>query len=177
MRLTLTTVAVVSVSAVACASAAVSSGEQTAPTSPSSNAGRMLIDVIETPRARPRRVQETGVIPEGDDVYDLTADRPSGTDLSILLRVNGQQIGSVQLTDADYPNLDLSSLESFTQRTRSGVVFIVSVKYGGESDCFVDDDGRNRIRIHFVEHDAVIVNDMSFVNCEPRVQEVDLGAN
>jgi hypothetical protein len=158
--------------AVSCAE--ISTRANVAP-SPNRTGGQILIDIIELPRTVVNRFEQTGIVSKTNIPFRIVVDRQSGVDSQLLLETRGQAV-NVDLSARAYPMLDLTTLESNSENNSEGLHFIISIKYGQETGCFADDDGRNRIRLHVYEHSAPILDNMTFADCEPRHEETPLSS-
>lgn len=81
--------------------------------------------------------------------FRLVADRRPGTgDISLKVHLNRRRAGSVILMGERFPSLDLNTTR--VEESRSGEL-VVHVRYGNpRPGCFGNDDGRDRVAVHFV---------------------------
>jgi hypothetical protein len=136
---------------------------------------RMLFDIIEAPYGRVDRVEESGTIAGTQVRYRLVVDATGGA-VGVDLDVGGRDFGEARLRAEDYPELDLSTLRTYAQSREGDYGFVVSLHYGEYSDCFIEDDGRNRIRLHFPQGHAPVLRHMTFRDCEPVTTDVALSS-
>ena len=135
-----------------------------APSAPEAN-DRMFIDVIELPRPALQRVAQFGTIAGTAHRFRLDVDASSDARIIVTIEVDGRPFARATFRSVNYPSLDLASLDSYARRATDGIEFLVRIKYGEETDCFIDDDGRNRLEMHIGES-AAIYRTISLANCE-----------
>jgi hypothetical protein len=90
--------------------------------------------------------------------------------VEIRASLAGEPVGSYLLNDRIYPQLDvLSARIGFDGNT----VLELTMRYGRNRPCFINDDGRDRLRIRFVDSGSIRVTRVRIVDCEAVVESVD----
>jgi len=133
---------------------------------------RILVDLIEAPPAGLTRIQEEGFFGPNSSPYRLIVEQQQNGDTTVVLHVAGSRVGTAILKSDRFPLLDLRALDVRAGSSSSDFEVIVSLQFGGERDCFTNDDGRDRIRLHFSPDDAPVLNWMTFRECEPVVTPI-----
>lgn len=126
----------------------------------------VLVDLIELPRPDVTELREEGTVPGQDAPYSITLSR-SQAGVSVRLQFRGRILGSADLTEERFPDLDIRSMDLRAETADGVTSFIISLKFGDERMCYVNDDGRDRIRLNFYDRGDPIFNLMTFSDCEP----------
>ena len=133
----------------------------------------VLVDLIELPEPNIAELREQGTVPGGNAPYIVRLSQSEG---GVLVRITfgDRVIGDVRLPSSQFPSLDIRSADFRAETSSDSTAFILSLKYGDERMCFVNDDGRDRIRLNFSDQDAPFYNVLTFQNCEPVHREMCL---
>jgi hypothetical protein len=81
--------------------------------------------------------------------------------------ISGVNFQPVRITKSRFPLLDLGSIEIGVGRGRVDVV----IRYSEQNSCFINDDGRNRLRVSISLSRHVIYN-TTINQCEARTVEM-----
>lgn len=133
----------------------------------------VLVDLIELPEPFIAELREEGTVPGSGASYIIILSR-SGSGVVVQITLRDQVIGNVRLPSDQFPNLDIRSMDFRAETSSDSTAFILSLKYGDERMCFVNDDGRDRIRLSFSDRGAPLYNVLTFQDCEPIHREVCL---
>jgi hypothetical protein len=85
----------------------------------------------------------------------------------ISATLGGTPLGSHSIELSRLPHLDLASASYFAQpETRT---IKVEIRYSEERDCFVNDDGRDRLVVVFAEAQSPQDYTITYERCEPKL--------
>jgi len=138
------------------------------PTSASAAEGQFLFHTQETPTVQIEKNTVVGNV--ADQVIEVEMSTV-GTGLEskflISAAIGGAVLGQHSIDLRRLPNLDLGSASYYAKpETRT---IKVELRYSDERDCFVNDDGRDRLVILFEQGNAPQDYTITYDGCEPTV--------
>jgi hypothetical protein len=89
--------------------------------------------------------------------------------IEVTVTIGGRRFGSSRLSSARFPDLDLSSTELEATPERA----YITIRYGPGTDCYLNDDGRNRLKILFVHGRPPLVYETTIRNCDADTLELN----
>lgn len=107
-------------------------------------------------------------------VFDIVLERKKEAGAPILfmsVTSKKKNLGKYAVTLGRLPKLDLASA-SYFGRVKPSTVVKIEVRFGDESDCFVNDDGRDRMTAVFRSGHRPEGYTISYKNCEPNVTKL-----
>ena len=82
--------------------------------------------------------------------------------------IENRLVGTARIDDQRLPNLDLSSIRVGFD----GSVLEATIRYGVTRSCFINDDGRDRIKVRFAWNTRVNIYDQSYADCGTQTREI-----
>jgi hypothetical protein len=108
------------------------------------------VNISHSPQTRVSSIHQSGWITESGFSYTIRLNVDLGNDLGMTVRLAGGSRRRASLPLTNIPKLDLSSAIVRGEVVEGQPILSVEVKFGSEQpECFVNDDGRARLRLKF----------------------------
>jgi hypothetical protein len=130
--------------------------------------GNIWISGDGLPESIPDYVNIQGFDENDRRVKTILSRRESGSIVIVKVYIGGSELGSTTISSSDYPEIDMLSarLESTEDRA------YVTIRYGPVTHCFVNDDGRNRLKILFRRGRSPVLYRTTITDCQSNTQQL-----
>lgn len=121
------------------------------------------------PRPLVQHIQINGLTRQGESIgFSLTRSNDGIESITIAARRNNREIGSMVLSNHEFPFVDVFTTDIGYSADMSEITF----SYGDRRrHCFVNYDGRNRVGISFFSNGTQSITITTYDKCNPRTEE------
>lgn len=133
---------------------------------------RFLFHTQEMPRVQIESSKIVGSVRGGSveiNIYKQDLNTDSKIVISALM--NEHSLGEYSEKLSSFSGLDLSSTSYFADQDRGSIK--IEIRFSEERECFVNDDGRDRLVVTFGAEQAPEAYMISYDNCEPEVRSIE----